>query len=109
MKKVTKDHPPPITAWRVLAAVAGLIIVIFAWWNILASNRGTGETTAFEHCVAKGVAYFEQVGSYPNLSTGETARRAAARCVVRTFVSSTERALFLLRNPRVAAAWRLVA
>ena len=72
----------------------GLLVGIYFGWQFIASNlesnepaRGSaaptvlrsspGSTTApsSSSCIAKGIAYYKEIGSYPKLSTGEDARR----------------------------------
>lgn len=44
-------------------------------------SRGADGETAVRECIANGVAYFKEIGSYPTLSDGRDAEAVAAeRC-----------------------------
>jgi hypothetical protein len=60
-------------------SIAGLFVFLIAL-SLLIGPSGTNSTDV-SGCVSRGIAYFKEIGSYPNLSDGRVATVVAKeRC-----------------------------
>jgi hypothetical protein len=66
----------PVSTGAVVASIA--VIIVFAW---IIWPKSEGSRAAESPCVQRGIAYFKEIESYPNLSNGQDARAVATeRC-----------------------------
>jgi hypothetical protein len=67
-----------------IGCFGALVIVLFVVWVVWPQSKPRSKSSGITNCVEKGVAYFKDIGSYPNLSTGRDARSVALERCSRT-------------------------
>jgi hypothetical protein len=69
---------------KILLIIAAIFLLIFFGPKYCGDSSETGSGSAnskMDECIAQGIAYFKDIGSFPNLSTGRNAVEVAKeRC-----------------------------
>lgn len=75
-KKKTKN-------WILSIAVIGCLYFLFSCVRTLSENASNYDKDV-QLCIEKGIKYYKELGSYPKLSSGKNAERAAEEKCART-------------------------